>query len=123
MRAANEIEIDLPKASEADAMARLLGEVFSRRDPPAYAVGLSASEFVSFAQLVCPKAVTEGLTIVARMPTIDSTVTLGSRRLPNTAVRYSWIESSSRRSPCTLPRYAIKRSFNRSKRRKQRICI
>jgi len=61
-----EIEYGVCAASDADAMAKLLGEVFSRRDPPAYAVGLTASEFEVFVRLLCPKAVTEGLTVIAR---------------------------------------------------------
>ena len=60
------IEYDLCSPGDADAMARLLGEVFSRRDPPALAVGLTASEFEAFARLYCPKAAVEGLTVVAR---------------------------------------------------------
>jgi ribosomal protein S18 acetylase RimI-like enzyme len=47
-------------------MARVLGESFSRHDPPAIAVGLTASEFEALVQLFCPRAATEGLTIVAR---------------------------------------------------------
>lgn len=60
------IEYGLPKAHEGEAMARLLGDVFSLRDPPAYAVGISAAEFEAFARLLCPKAITDELTIVAR---------------------------------------------------------
>ncbi len=48
-------------------MVQLLGEVFSRQDPPAVAVALSGSEFEDFVRLLCPKAATEGLTIVARL--------------------------------------------------------
>jgi ribosomal protein S18 acetylase RimI-like enzyme len=47
-------------------MARLLGEVFSQRDPPAVAVGLTPSEFEAFVRLFGRKAEAEGLTIVAR---------------------------------------------------------
>jgi ribosomal protein S18 acetylase RimI-like enzyme len=54
------------RASDAEEMARLLGEVFAHRDPPAVAVGLSPAEFESFVRLFCPKAEIEGLTIVAR---------------------------------------------------------
>ena len=61
------IEYGVYAASDADEMAKLLGEVFSRRDPPAVAVGLTASEFEAFVRLFCPKAETEGLTIVARL--------------------------------------------------------
>jgi len=53
-------------ATDADEMARLLGEVIAHRDPPAIAVGLTPAEFESFVRLFCPKAATEGLTIVAR---------------------------------------------------------
>ena len=53
-------------ASDTDDMVRLLGDVFSRRDPPAVAVGLTAAEFESFVKLFCAKAAVEGLTIVAR---------------------------------------------------------
>ena len=60
------IEYGIYSAGDADAMARLLGEAFSRRDPPALAVGLTASEFEAFARLYCPRAAVEGLTIVAR---------------------------------------------------------
>jgi len=47
-------------------MTRLLGEVFSRHDPPAVAVGITPPEFESFVRLFCPRAAVEGLTIVAR---------------------------------------------------------
>ena len=50
----------------SDAEAGLLGEVFTRRDPPAVAVGLTPTEFESFVRLLCPKAAAEELTIVAR---------------------------------------------------------
>jgi len=48
-------------------MVQLLGTVFSRNDPPAVAVGLEPAEFEAFVRLFCPKATTEGLTIVARL--------------------------------------------------------
>ena len=53
-------------ASDSDETARLLGEVFAERDPPAAAAGLTPSEFEAFVHLFCSKAATEGLTIVAR---------------------------------------------------------
>jgi GNAT superfamily N-acetyltransferase len=60
--------IDYGVYSPRDAveMARLLGEVFSRRDPPAVAAGLAPSEFEAFVRLFCPRATEQGLTIVAR---------------------------------------------------------
>lgn len=54
------------RASDADELAGLLGEAFTRRDPPAVAVGLTPPEFESFVRLLCPKAAAEELTIVAR---------------------------------------------------------
>jgi len=60
------IEYAIYTAHDADEMARLLGEVFSQRDPPAVAVGLSPSEFEAFVRLLCPKAAVEGVSIVAR---------------------------------------------------------
>jgi len=62
------IEYALYTAQDADEMARLLGKVFARRDPPAYAVGLTPAEFETFVGLLCPKAAVEGLTVVARQP-------------------------------------------------------
>ncbi|HXY08365.1 MAG TPA: GNAT family N-acetyltransferase [Terriglobales bacterium] len=53
--------------SDADAMAKLLAEVFSRHDPPAVAAGLSATEFEVFVRLLCPQVAADGLTIVARL--------------------------------------------------------
>lgn len=61
------IEYDRYSVSDEVKMARLLGTVFSRKDPPAVAVGLKPSEFESFVRLFCPKAAVEGLTIVARL--------------------------------------------------------
>jgi ribosomal protein S18 acetylase RimI-like enzyme len=47
-------------------MARLLAGTFSRRDPPALAVGLTVSEFEGMVRLFCGKAADEGLSIIAR---------------------------------------------------------
>jgi len=54
--------------SDADAMAKLLSDVFSRHDPPAVATGLSAAEFEAFVHLLCPQVAADGLTIVAQLP-------------------------------------------------------
>ncbi|MFZ0287119.1 MAG: GNAT family N-acetyltransferase [Terriglobales bacterium] len=61
------IEYGVYIAADADNMTRLLAETFSRRDPPAVAVGLTAPEFEAFVRLLCPNAAAEGLTIVARL--------------------------------------------------------
>jgi GNAT superfamily N-acetyltransferase len=62
-----EIEYGAYVSFDADAMVKLLGEVFSRDDPPAVAVGLSNSEFEAFVRLLCPGVAADGLTIVARL--------------------------------------------------------
>jgi ribosomal protein S18 acetylase RimI-like enzyme len=53
-------------SSDAEEMIRLLGKVFTERDPPAVAVGLTPPEFEAFVRLFCPKADTERLTVVGR---------------------------------------------------------
>ena len=60
------IEFNTLTAADEDELAVLFGRVFSRRDPPAYAVGLTAAEFEAFVRLLLPKAAGEGLTRVAR---------------------------------------------------------
>jgi hypothetical protein len=60
------VQYSVFELSDLDEMARLLAEAFSRYDPPAVAMGLSLDEFEEFVRLLCPKAATEGLTIVAR---------------------------------------------------------
>ena len=66
---ANLVNYSLFTAPDSDEMSRLLGKVFAQRDPPAVAVGLTASEFEAFVRLFCPKADAEGLTVVARSAT------------------------------------------------------
>jgi ribosomal protein S18 acetylase RimI-like enzyme len=61
------IQYDVYVPSDAEAMAKLLGEVFSRYDPPAVAAVITAAEFEAFVRLFCPKAAAECLTIVARL--------------------------------------------------------
>jgi hypothetical protein len=60
------VQYSVFELSDLDEMACLLAEAFSRYDPPAVAMGLSLDEFEEFVRLLCPKAATEGLTIVAR---------------------------------------------------------
>ncbi len=62
-----QIEYGIYVPSDAEAMTRLLGEVFSRYDPPAVAAGLTSSEFEAFVRLLGPKTAAERLTIVARL--------------------------------------------------------
>lgn len=61
------IEYAVYVPSDAEGMAKLLGEVFSRNDPPAIAAHVTAAEFEAFVRLFCPKAAAERLTIVARL--------------------------------------------------------
>ena len=63
---ANSVIYSLVTAPDTDEMARLLGDVFAHRDPPAVAVGLTGSEFEAFVRLFCPKADAERLTVIAR---------------------------------------------------------
>jgi hypothetical protein len=51
---------------DQDEMESLLAETFSRDDPPAVAMGISAEEFEASVRLFCPGAAAEGLTIIAR---------------------------------------------------------
>lgn len=60
------IEYSVCGSPDLDEMARLLGEVFAERDPPAVAVGLTPAQFAAFVRLFCPRAAAAGLTIVAR---------------------------------------------------------
>jgi ribosomal protein S18 acetylase RimI-like enzyme len=51
---------------DVDEMVLLLAEAFSRHDPPAVAVGITASEFGEFVQLFSSTAGKDGLTIIGR---------------------------------------------------------
>ncbi len=60
------IRYDLYTPADEDGLVRLLAEVFPGWDPPAVAVGLTGSEFEAFVRLLCPRAATDGLTVIAR---------------------------------------------------------
>jgi ribosomal protein S18 acetylase RimI-like enzyme len=60
------INYGLLEREDIGDMARVLGDVFSRRDPPAIAVGMSASDIERFVGIFGPKALADDLTIVAR---------------------------------------------------------
>lgn len=60
------IEYGIYAAPDMPALARLLAEVFSQRDPLGVAAGLSSAELEAYVLLLCPKAAAEGLTVVAR---------------------------------------------------------
>ena len=61
------IEYGLYEAADAPRVSALLGRVFSRRDPPAVAAGITASEFEAFVRLFCPHVAEDRLTVVARL--------------------------------------------------------
>ncbi len=52
--------------SDADELAVLLSGVFSKYDPPAFALGVTQPEFEEFVRLFCSRADKQQLTIVAR---------------------------------------------------------
>lgn len=60
------IECGVLKSSDTGAIVRLIAKGFSAAEPPAVAMGLSMPELETFVGLLCPKAVEDGLTIVAR---------------------------------------------------------
>lgn len=60
------IEYTVCRPEDTDEMGGLLAESFTRHDPPAVAVGLTAEEFEAFVSLWSSAAAADGLTIVAR---------------------------------------------------------
>jgi ribosomal protein S18 acetylase RimI-like enzyme len=66
LEAVGDIEYDLLEPAELDSMISLLAAVFSRGDPPAVAVGLSAIELQRLVSAFGPKVLAEELTVLAR---------------------------------------------------------
>ena len=60
------IEFGVFQPADTDAVVHLLAKVFSASEPPAVAMGLTPADFEPFVSLLCPRAATDGLTIVAR---------------------------------------------------------
>ena len=60
------IQYGVCEMSDLDEMVGLLADVFTERDPPAVAVGLTPAEFDRLVRLFGPRAATDGLTVVAR---------------------------------------------------------
>ena len=60
------IECEVLRSADTAAVVQLLAKAFSANEPPAVAVGLTSADFVSFLELLCPGAIDDGLTIVAR---------------------------------------------------------
>ena len=65
-KAAAPIECAVLKSSDTAAASGLFAKVFSAAEPPAVAMGLTVPDLEEFVGLLCPRAVEEGLTIVAR---------------------------------------------------------
>lgn len=62
------LSYDLLQASDVEPMIRLLASRFSVAEPPAVAMGLSYDDLATFVSLLAPRAVDDGLTVVARNP-------------------------------------------------------
>jgi ribosomal protein S18 acetylase RimI-like enzyme len=60
------VEYDVARPFDAEEIVRLLAAVFSKSEPPAMAMGLSLQEMEIFLQLFVPRAIVEGLTLIAR---------------------------------------------------------
>ena len=54
------------RSADASAVVGLIARVFSAADPLAVAMGLTQADVERLVGLLCPKAVTDGLTVVAR---------------------------------------------------------
>jgi ribosomal protein S18 acetylase RimI-like enzyme len=60
------VDYDVAKPFDAEEIVRLLATVFSESEPPAVAMGLSFRDLEQFLQLFAPRAIADGLTVVAR---------------------------------------------------------
>jgi ribosomal protein S18 acetylase RimI-like enzyme len=60
------VNYGVAKPIEAEEMVRLLATVFSETEPPAVAMGLSFRDLEQLLQLLAPRAIADGLTLVAR---------------------------------------------------------
>jgi ribosomal protein S18 acetylase RimI-like enzyme len=60
------VDYSVAKTSDAEEMVRLLAMVFSESEPPAVAMGLSFRDLEQFLQLLAPRAIADGLTVLAR---------------------------------------------------------
>ncbi len=60
------VHLSVCRPHDVDELIQLLSEVFTERDPPAVAVGLTRHEFSTLVELYRDRAGGEGLTIVAR---------------------------------------------------------
>lgn len=65
-RADSSIESRVCTRSDEAELASFLGQVFSARDPPAMAVGITPGEFEALVSLFAPRASEQALTMIAR---------------------------------------------------------
>ena len=66
LREVDEIRYGVMESEDLVEMAQVIGEVFSRSDPLGVAIGMTEEELQAFVLVFGTKAVTEGLTIIAR---------------------------------------------------------
>jgi ribosomal protein S18 acetylase RimI-like enzyme len=62
----DEIRYEVLQAADVEGMIDLIARAFSAGDPPAVAMRLSAAELRAFLEPLAPRALEDGLTIVAR---------------------------------------------------------
>jgi ribosomal protein S18 acetylase RimI-like enzyme len=60
------VDYDVAKPSDSDDIVRLLANVFSESEPPAVAMALSFHDMEQFLQLVVPRVIPAGLTVLSR---------------------------------------------------------
>jgi len=60
------VDYAIAKPSDSADIVRLLAEVFSKSEPPAVAMGLSFGDMEQFLQLVVPRVIPDGLTMILR---------------------------------------------------------
>jgi GNAT superfamily N-acetyltransferase len=85
--AAAPVRMSVFSAADAEATARLFGDVYARREPLTVAVDESAAHFADWVRGVLPKAAAEGLSIVARRAGTDEL--LGAMIAEDGATPYS----------------------------------
>jgi ribosomal protein S18 acetylase RimI-like enzyme len=66
MLAQETVDYDVATPFDAEEIARLLATAFSESEPPAVAMGLTLRDLQQFLQRFAPRAITDGLTLVAR---------------------------------------------------------
>jgi ribosomal protein S18 acetylase RimI-like enzyme len=69
----NDIRIELLQPAAVDPMIDLIASVFSAAEPPSVAMSVTSADLSEFLQMLAPRALEDGLTVIARSS--------GSRRL------------------------------------------